>query len=364
MPALTVLSGLGPKHPACFLATLGGRRLMLDLGLQVGEGPAEPDLSGLAEPVDAVLLSHQHPDHIGALHRLPRIGAPPVYATPPVARAVAEQFGIACVPLPERGTLHLGPVTVTTGRNGHAPGGVWLHLAAEGTRLLYMGDHSAESRLFPLDPPPAAETVIVDASYGVDDTPQEVRAAAVVDAMTAAPTLLPAPAAGRALELLLVAADAGLPVPAVCARVRTAGAALLERPERMRPGVAARLASLLETAPAATAQGTGRCVILGDPLLDTPEAAAVAGPWVEAGRPVLLTGHVPSGTPARTLLDTGRAAWLRWNVHPVLSDLVRLVEAVGARRVMPAFGRLEHGPTWRDAFAGREVLLSPEETPL
>ena len=45
--------------------------------------------------------------------------------------------------------------TPTNGSNGHAPGGVWLHLGIGGG-LLYMGDCSVESSLYAFDPPPPA----------------------------------------------------------------------------------------------------------------------------------------------------------------------------------------------------------------
>ncbi|MDP2707397.1 MAG: hypothetical protein Q8O70_07835, partial [Burkholderiales bacterium] len=59
---------------------------------------------------------------------------------------------------------------VRTGRNGHAPGGVWLHLDIAGG-FIYMGDHSVESLIYAYDPPPAAATLVLDASYGAYDAP-------------------------------------------------------------------------------------------------------------------------------------------------------------------------------------------------
>ena len=45
----------------------------------------EADVSAVGE-VDAVLLSHAHRDHAGALGLLVKLGSPPVYATETVAR--------------------------------------------------------------------------------------------------------------------------------------------------------------------------------------------------------------------------------------------------------------------------------------
>ncbi|MBA3325648.1 MAG: MBL fold metallo-hydrolase, partial [Rhodobacteraceae bacterium] len=67
-----------------------GRRLVLG---SLGEWPgcgARPDLSRVGRG-DAVLISHLHPDHAGALDLLVDQGDPPVFASDPV-RALASGF--------------------------------------------------------------------------------------------------------------------------------------------------------------------------------------------------------------------------------------------------------------------------------
>src|SRR5579862_4887915 len=151
MPArLHVVSGLGPKEPAAFVVEADGQRLLLDCG----EGPEPgrfPDFNAIGR-IDAVIVSHSHKDHIGGLRFLDRIGAPPVYATEPVARKLPG--GVAARPIPICGRANVAGIEIETGPSGHALGGVWLRLAV-GDGLLYMGDHSIESSVYVFATPPA-----------------------------------------------------------------------------------------------------------------------------------------------------------------------------------------------------------------
>ncbi len=51
----------------------------------------------------------------------------------------------------------------------------------------------------------------------------------------------------------------------------------------------------------------------------------------------MFTGYVAPGTPADRLIKSGRAQFMRWNVHPRLSDTVALVRAMQAKTIIPAF---------------------------
>src|SRR5262245_29464620 len=132
---------------------------MLDLGY--GPAPDQwPDVSKVGR-VDALLLSHGHRDHAGALKLATQIGNPPLYATASVLGRLARE-GTA---LPLNGEAEVCGVKVRTGRNGHAPGGIWLHLDV-GDGFLYTGDYSVESPIYAFDPPSPAATLVLDASYG------------------------------------------------------------------------------------------------------------------------------------------------------------------------------------------------------
>ncbi len=165
--ALRSISGVGRKGPAAFLLETAGLRFLLDLG----EGPPPgtvPDVDAIGR-VDAVVISHGHRDHVGALALLPKLGEPPVYATEGVARGLPK--GIAVRPLPVGGEADVLGIAVATGRNGHAPGGVWLHFAV-GDGFLYTGDYCVESVLYAYDPSTrSAAAAVIDCSYADYDKP-------------------------------------------------------------------------------------------------------------------------------------------------------------------------------------------------
>lgn len=356
MDRLTAISGLGGKGPACFLLEAGGKRLLLDFG----EGPQPgllPDIDRIG-PVDALLLSHQHGDHLGALRFLSKIGDPPVYASAYVARGLARPV---CA-LPTQGTTTVCGIRVTTGRSGHAPGGLWLHFAV-GEGFLYMGDNCDESPLYAADSPPQAATAILDASYGAYDAPWSDCAAAL-DAQIALPgrLLLPLPAQGRGPEIALHLLRRDVPFHIDEDNRRAVAAILEEDPSLIRAEARADLARLtaVSVAPEMAKAVLVSPATIKSALAQRMIAEQAAGENIR----ILFTGYTPDGTPAGDLLAGGRASFLRWNIHPRLRDNAALVRALRARQVLPAFGEAAKArAAWEAAFAPAHVLLDESCAP-
>lgn len=353
MPRLIALSGLAVKGPACFLVETERARLLLDLGYGPQPG-LWPELAGVGR-VDALLLSHGHRDHAGALERAAALGAPPVYATASVLRALGLESGCA---LPLQGACEVCGITVRTGRSGHAPGGVWLHLEV-GAGLLYMGDHGVESPVYAFDPPPPAATVVLDASYGAYDGSLAECARALAPVFERGLALFPVPANGRGPEMVLHLAESGV-LPHIGEALR-ASLVRLAGPDRasVRPQAAEALARIAREAPPLA--GCRGLMFTGPADAASGEAGRLVAQWAREAVPeIVFTGYLAPGSTAQRLVETGRARSIRWNAHPRLSDNVALARAVGARAVLPAFGGAEALAALREAFAPARLITERE----
>ncbi len=353
MARLIPICGVAEKAPACFLVESGETRLLLDFG----EGPPPgrmPDLAAIGQ-VDAILFSHQHADHIGAVGLSDEIGAPQLFATEIAARALpAEQPVTSFLPL--SGTKTILGISVRTGRSGHAPGGVWIHLDI-GDGLLYMGDNCTSSLIYAHDAPPQAGTIILDASYGIDDTRLTVGQKTLDEIAAAGPLLLPVVTQGRGPEIALHFARAGI-MPSLDDAMRAAIIGL--RSECVLPEVRAELAELAK-APSIPSEPAG--VMIATPA--TAEHGAVKTlieKWKFNYEPqIVFTGYLHPSSPAATLVAEKRARQVRWKIHPSLSENVATVRAAGAHTVLPCFGgNAEMLSAWQDAFGPARVTLDRE----
>lgn len=332
MKCLKALGGFDAKGPACFLLEIDGVRLLLDMGRGPDAG-RRPDLAGIG-PVDAVLISHCHADHTGSLDWLARIGAPPVYATAPT-RALSD---IAILrdaqDLPAFGEI--AGLIVETGPAGHAPGAIWMRIGGR-LGLVYSGDYAEGLGLLQVSPLPPAEIAILDCSYGVEQDSIQIQTAALLKELCTGPCLVPAPPAGRGLEIALACLDQGLLV-SICDHIRAVAETLIGFPDWLAEGGAVRLRSLLQQA---------RSLRPGAPLAGIMIAAGAncgsglsqeLGPRaLTAEVPVIFTGHLSQGSPAAAWVQEGRAKRLRWNVHPDRTALKHMLTQTGAKLVMPAF---------------------------
>lgn len=232
---------------------LGGQSVLLDCGLFQGYKTLRErnwaPMPAAASEVDAVLLSHAHLDHSGALPLLVRAGfrgpvhctaatrdlcevllldsahlaeedarranrdhtsrhtpARPLYTVAEARRAIAQLRPLAR----GRDTVRIGHVTATFRPAGHLLGASWIALNSGDERLVYSGDLGRSDDL--LMPPPEplehADVLLVESTYGQrlhpPGDPVAELGAIVRDTIgRGGSVLLPTFAVGRAQALLL-----------------------------------------------------------------------------------------------------------------------------------------------------------------
>lgn len=207
---LTVLGGGREVGASCFQLTINGQHILLDCGNHPKKDgrSALPDFSLLKRAPEALLVSHAHQDHCGAIpYLLRRYPGVFVHATYPTERIVermlhnsvsvmgllARERGISDYPLYEHDDVDFAmdrfeghpfdtpfplplstPVTASFRRSGHVLGSASIVIEAPGHAVLYTGD-VCETRqelidgYLPLDGSLEVDTLIIESTHGASD---------------------------------------------------------------------------------------------------------------------------------------------------------------------------------------------------
>jgi len=245
------LGGAGEVGASCGLLRIGDRRVLIDAGMRPAARAGQDRLPALdrldAEPPEAILVTHAHIDHTGALplvserfptapiyctettllltrllladsvrvmeaEHLTQEGETPLYTAEVVERTLARvrpiEWAQPVVPLPDPA------ITVRFLHAGHIAGAAMLLIDTPVGRVLHMGDYSvtAQRTLHGLDVPglPQADAVITEGTYGdaihANRKEQERALVATVARVVGrgGRALLPAFAVGRAQEVALI----------------------------------------------------------------------------------------------------------------------------------------------------------------
>ena len=327
-------------------AVLVDDSLLLDYGVLASDPPQYPVQT--PDP-DAVVVSHGHLDHAGAVPALLKgQRRPDVHWTPPtgeLTRLLASDTlklygGSPRCPFTDEHVARLGevahrhgyeePVVIEAGGTtyevtlfdaGHIPGSAHVLVDDGETRLLYTGDfHTDNQRLVAgTTACPNADVVICESTYSDvthDDRTDVERGfvGSVEETLWEGGTVVvPAFAIGRTQELMLVCAAHDLPcyVDGMGTQVTTM---LRHHPEFVRDAEALRRAA--GHARIVTGRDGQRRRITDQPtVIVTTSGMLSGGPamtYIPAirGNPVnkvAMTGYQVEGTPGRQLLETGTA---------------------------------------------------------
>jgi len=245
------LGGAGEVGGSCGLVRIGDWRVLIDAGMRPSARPGQdrrPALDRLtAEPPDAILVTHAHIDHTGALplasemvptapiyctettllltrllladsvrvmeaEHLAQEGETPLYTAEVVERTLGRvrpvEWAQPVTPLPDPA------IVVRFLHAGHIAGAAMLLIDTPAGRVLHLGDYSvtAQRTLHGVDVPglPQADAVITEGTYGdalhANRKEQERALVATVARVVGrgGRALLPAFAVGRAQEVALI----------------------------------------------------------------------------------------------------------------------------------------------------------------
>lgn len=249
---ITFLGGANEVGASCTLLEVAGKRILVDAGIRMGakEGDQLPNLAQIQDggSLDAILLTHAHTDHIGALP-LVHIACPkiPIFTTAPTQRLTKILLSDALkimesrwqqeeeIPLYPEHTVNsmlsqmrlVEPaqpfglpgqeVIATFTPSGHVMGACSILLDTPDGRVFFTGDYSldrqktVEGMLLPKCRP---DLVITESTYGnrmhanrkIEEERLVQSVAEVIQA--GGKVLVPAFALGRAQEAILLLLDA------------------------------------------------------------------------------------------------------------------------------------------------------------
>jgi glyoxylase-like metal-dependent hydrolase (beta-lactamase superfamily II) len=343
--------GFAEKGRTCLGVEVDGYRLLLDAGVKTSASGADyyPAISPEElRATDALVITHAHEDHVAALGWCIAEGFRGRLLMSAGTRREADLFLHAYAAASHRQAARdypreeltlgvpvaLGPLQLVVGRSGHVSGGVWCAVSDDRSTLGYCGDVVPASEVFAMDPLPACDAIVLDASYSDDNTPARERAQAVHDWIVAHPQgcVLPTPLSGRSAELLAIAPGA----VALSEGMRDALEVQMADPAWLADAALVRLGERLA---AATDWKHGSA--LPRAALICHDGMGIAGPSREllrmaakASHPVLFTGHLPTDSPGEKMLAAGRADWLRLPTHPILSENAAIAAASNAKTVL------------------------------
>ncbi|MDO8643093.1 MAG: MBL fold metallo-hydrolase [Candidatus Woesearchaeota archaeon] len=370
-------------------------RILFDAGLKMAEHGSEfpESVTNLSE-IDAVLLSHAHLDHCGALPYFDHNGLEcPIYATGAtkaltkliledafkVGQLTHQELGyfqddvraaIACMSnMKSRQKGIVNEVRFSLHSINHIPGAAAILVEAEGKRILYTGDIKMdETQLQPATDLGSAQenihTLICESTYGDREHPDRKKTEKefINEIKTTiargGSVLIPVFAIGRAQEILLVignAYDQGL-IPAnvpyyLDGMAAAATKITIEYPESIKQS--ARLAQCFRRAQKITNPRERIAAVRKQGIFITTSGMLTGGPIIEylkclnnSRNALLLTGYQGEHTNGRLLEEEGmvfidgwktrvHCSWKKFDfsAHAGLSELKRLIRTIHPKQV-------------------------------
>jgi len=323
-------------------AVLVNDALLLDYGMTTDTPPRYP----LRDPApDAVVVSHGHLDHAGAVPALlSGSHRPEVHWTPPTAELARElgrdtlklhgntpslrfhrealnRLGEVAVEHGYGEPFEAAGMTVTLYDAGHIPGSAHVLVDDGGTRLLYTGDFHTEDQqlLAGTSARPEADVVVTESTYADHErAPRAAVEAAFAESVAATlweggTVVAPAFAVGRTQEAMAILDAHGVRpyvdgMGTTITDIFRRHPVFLDDPEVLRSAASnARVVTGRDGQRRRIADGNEAIVTTAGMLNGGPAMTYVPAIRDHPTNKIALTGYQVAGTPGRELLESGRA---------------------------------------------------------
>ena len=346
--------GVGEHGRNCFYVRGEEICFLVDCGRMAGSKQPYPHLSpAQIHSLQYVFLTHSHADHTGALPWLIKQGF--------TGTVVASEETLAQLPFSLSNTVPLrafqppAALKLRWGRSGHCPGSVWYELTLEKRTLLFSGDYTESSLLYPADPirRVRAELAVVDCAYGADPrSPAVLRfdlLTCLADRLSSGkPVLLPVAKYGRGPELLALLRRARPKTPVYGDAQFLRQLAWLQTDRFWCSSHARDALKTVQVQPLSGVPEGGVC-FLSDPQLKREGSRSLAEAFLVAGGSLVMTGTPERGSYSEALLKAGSMELLRYPVHQNETEYRALLRQNRFSRAIPY-----HTP---DFSAKREIQL-------
>lgn len=346
MIKLSFLGAMQTVGCSAVLVDTGSEKILMDYGTKIQEIPPKFPLE-VGGRVDAILLSHAHLDHSGALPVFFANGDnPPIYSidvTKPLTELllldsikVSREEGVELpfskkdvkstirnfVNVEYREPFKIGDTEITFFDAGHIPGSSFIYLRNRGKSILYTGDfNTINTRLVKKcdSDLPEVDYLITECTYSDRDHPdrkgQEKELVRIVEETLSQDgvVLLPSFAISRSQEVLLILDKYGIDYPLYMDGMARKATTIINRfNKRLRQPES--LDKALEKVEYVKGQSMRKRIIRHPCVIITTSGMLKGGTCVyylkklyeKRNCSLVLTGYQVEGTPGRILLETGR----------------------------------------------------------
>lgn len=350
--------GYGEHGRSCFLMEYGkeGHYCMVDCGIMDSDSQPYPDVTPVElSKTDYIFLTHCHKDHSGAFMEFVKRGFCGVL--------IASQMTIdlshisyekqIVLPVDEKSVpwkSKISEITLTYGRTGHCPGGLWFYLEDQKGTAFFSGDYQEDTLAYACDPVRGcqAQFSVVDCAHGntfarAKELREQIKSRIAAYLSAGKKIILPLPHYGRGMEILLLVKES---FPDCCIAADTVFVRDMEQILQERiwyrgeayDALQNLLAQIRKNAVDLQTQGQkmeSDIFCIADTHLQKKYNADFVSREVKMGAAVLVTGRIKPGELPEQLLDTGDARRVLYPHHQSRGDMQAFISQNAFDVVIP-----------------------------